>query len=279
MKLVTSFNAGRMLDAKHFVLSLRRLHPDVPVHCFSDVEEDAWGWFGDRGCILHRIQDRPVLRDLRKLFRDKVRMKSPGRWWTMLTPWLLSEIGGKFLYVQPDCIFLRPVLDDAEAVLASGPLLTSGHPGNINPPALYRRYPTPISTGWLTSQSGVAGMDLEREKDAGLLHQWKVATHRLINAKDRRETRHFEQGALLWAIHKCGLSRELLHSYRWNCPRSLFGNERNRYQVGPLLYDRITAKYDGVRILHFADAPKLSQVLFKANEQVALGDDQLEGLL
>jgi len=271
INLLTSFNSQRAQDARHLVRSLRRLHSDIPVHCFTDVGPEQWSWFADRGCTQHDVEQIESIRNVREAFGAQAG-NAAHRWWTVATPWMIAQIPSPCLYIQPDCVILRPIEAEASAVLTEGPLITSAHPGLLNHRDLYKLMKIPLSLAWLTVQSGVVGLDLSRQKDSELLQQWQHAVLRMcIDKKVRGKMRAFEQGALLWAVHKCRLADQVFHDYRWNCPRALYGNERTRYRTGPDLYDRIAKAYPNINIIHFADQPKLSRLLFDPRGRIAIG--------
>ncbi len=296
MRILTSFNAGRVKDARHLIESLRAVEPTVPVRCYiSGIGQPARDWFEARGCELVDIDSVPAVEQLKPRAVHFTRGK-PGRWMSLVRPWLFAHAGGRSLWIDPDCVVLRPIQTEAETILATGPLLTTGNPTSLNRKQLYKRtgFALPLGhTPWLTAQSGVMGLDADRDTDLLADWQnfmarawadreaetivreispegvpWRIARKRIVwGSGIFRDMRGYEQGALLVAIHKNGLAGSMFHDYRWNAPRELDGQAgRRRYQTGPDLYERIAAVYgDEINIVHYADRPKLSQLLYGAD--------------
>ena len=183
-------------------------------------------------------------------------------WWKPL--YCYASPFERFLWLDADCVVLES-LNEAFDELDRGPLLVRETQEDIatNPAEFYRRLPlqADVSLDGVTVNNGVFGLD--RFRDFELLAAWAWATQWAAEQSDReRIIRFWDQGALLWTIHRLGRQSEVRADLRWNMPaRRTGGLIVDALRKNCSLIDELRYRHPGASVVHWFGPRKLPPFL------------------
>lgn len=164
----------------------------------------------------------------------------------------------KTIWIDSDCIVLENIKLLVD-LLENGPVFTEDHfaPKSMmmNKPSLYSLLPIdPNKRSKVFINSGVFAID--KERDTELLEHWKFCVTRAsCDPLVRDSCAWYDQGALLWAIEKLGLTHRIRREKIFNCPAMNAGGHWGNAQMGVEGYLE-SIKKDGHIIKHFLSFPK-----------------------
>jgi hypothetical protein len=266
--IVTAGDSPIFRDLQFLILSLQDCN-DFPVVVY------------DLGLATHELQwclSQPNVkcRPLPPLTPAMARFVGSHRWQAWLKPtYLLDAPFDRMLWLDADCVVLDSVAD-AFSCVGEGPLLLPEVcPGSgRNHPRLYDFLPI-ADPGHreVEINNGVIGLD--RQRDRPLLDAWLYAVEWAIrNEGHRHLLRWYDQGALVWAICKTGLTDSVTTDQTWNYPakpvsdvlRHAVGNHRS-------VLASIRDLHPDARIVHWFGLNKLSVALDREIRELFVSRD------
>jgi len=200
---------------------------DVPVACFDLGLDASQLERARRTCPNLSVLPMPATDDMaavRRAFEGAGPLAKPGKrvWPIWACPFLIAASPfRRVFWIDSDVVVLRN-LQGLFALLEDGPVFT---PENFAPQvtpnkaALYDLLPIarPFDPLEPRVNAGVSGWDLSRPVDRAALEAYMAAVR--AACADRRVAEAiswWDQGALIWAIQRCGLEHRVVDAWSWN---------------------------------------------------------------
>lgn len=263
--ILTAVSPNLWVDFKLFLHSLRE-------HCHHDLYVVDLGLLDDQRDFLKK-QKNVVILHFDVDSANHLRQNWP-QWAKPYYFNLLPNDIDYLLWIDVDTIILQslgPLF--AQATTGFFVLTDQFAPSScINDDQLYARYSTSIDNRYksLALNSGVIGLALHREEDRKIIVEWQELTNIVQRDPDIVDyIKLYDQGVLLWVIHKLQKFDCVLDIKEWNYPakRNPYNLYENSYNwqapdaIGGNIFDNIRYDNQAAIIAHYAGLPKLSNLL------------------
>lgn len=235
---------------------------DVPVACFDlglTPEEIQQARTKCSNLSILPLPDTADMAAVRRAFAGAGPLAKPGKrvWPIWACPFLIAASPfQRVFWVDSDIVVLRN-LRDLFSLLDDGPVFT---PENFAPqvtpnkPMLYKLLPIARTFNPLEPRinAGVSGWDLSREIDRAALDAYMTAVraacadHRVAEAIS-----WWDQGALIWAIQRCGLEHRVVNTWAWNMCVKHTRAVRNCHGWGDGTLERLRVDVPEANLLHW----------------------------
>ena len=254
--IITAADARFFSDLQFLIRSIRDSGNDYPIAVYDlglYPEQSQW----TRSVDYVDVMPMPsTVHSVERLQRFE--------WWqTWLKPFYFFNCSfDRAIWIDADCTVLAD-LADAFRLVSMRPLLVRDITSvrTENDPRLYRHLALPENANVVGTCVNAGVVGLEKTRDADLLNAWAYGVDWIGRHPEKQSLVSWvDQGMLLWAIHKNGITDVIDSNVTWNQPSSVqHGLLAAAVQAGHSVLKEIRSRFPQSGIVHWLGDHKLSR--------------------
>lgn len=261
--IVTLADANYYPGLETLYVSIQESYP-VPVTCYDiglSADQIRHAKENYANLKIVEVQSDLIISNIKRAFESASPLGKVGKrvWPLWICPFLIAKSPyQRVFWLDTDLVVLRG-LQEFFSMLEVGPVFTAENNApdkTQNNPELYNFLPIGRSFDptKVAVNAGVSGWDLVRDRH--LLEDYiKPVLAAIENISVRDAISWHDQGALIWAIHNCGLEGRILADTKWNlCIRNslAFGK---KYDWQPSVLPTLRTDEPDACLLHWNGFP------------------------
>jgi hypothetical protein len=232
---------------------------EVPMICYDiglTEEQKKWIKINLKNLTISDIPDFKIIKVIKEYkISSKLRKKGKRQWPLWICPFLIkSSPFERVLWLDCDVVVLRN-LAGLFNLVKKAPVFT---PENFAPHVtankdkLYDLLPIGrlYNPKDVLINAGVSGWDLMRDKE--VLDYYGYAVKRAFEDEDIMDAISWhDQGALIWAIYKSGLEKNIVKTWKWNLCVKNTKIANNKYEWGITVIDKLKEDVLEANLIHW----------------------------